>query len=511
MNSWEVISQVRSRVSAETGTIRSQAPLRIALCYPSPYSVGMSSLGFQTIYREIHAHAGAAAERAFVPDLPGAYRQQRLPVFSYENETPLSDFPVVAFSISYELEITGVFELLQLGGIPIRREERSAKHPLIIAGGPLTYSNPLPLAPFVDLILLGEAEELIHGFLDAVGSMGRDELLRNFAGRPGCFVPGQTPALPGIAKADDRLLPARSQIITAETVLSSMFLIEPERGCSRGCTYCVMRRTTNDGMRLVPPEKVISLIPESARRIGLVGAAVTDHPGTRNIVRSIVDSGREVGISSLRADRLDEELVGLLRRGGYRTLTTASDGASQRMRDAIERRTGEKHLLAAAELVRKFQLERLKLYEMIGLPGETEEDIDELVRFSLEVARIAPISIAVSPFVAKRNTPLDGAAFEPIPSLEKKLARLRAGVKDKVEIRPVSARWAWVEYMLSQGNEAAGHAALEAWRAGGSYAAWKRALSGSQTEQNGPGPSPRPGPGPSPRPGPGPGNSLDRI
>jgi radical SAM superfamily enzyme YgiQ (UPF0313 family) len=256
-----------------------------------------------------------------------------------------------------------------------------------------------------------------------------------------------------------------------------MFLIEPERGCSRGCTYCVMRRTTNGGMRLVPPERVVSLIPDHARRVGLVGAAVTDHPGIKTIVRALVENGREVGISSLRADRLDDELVGLLCRGGYRTLTTASDGASSQLRAAIERHTEERHLRAAAELVRKHGLERLKLYEMIGLPGETLEDIDELVRFSLELARIAPLSLAISPFVAKHNTPLDGSPFEPIPSLERKLARLRAGVKDKVEIRAVSTRWAWVEYKLSQGTETEGLAALEAWRAGGTFAAWKRALS----------------------------------
>jgi radical SAM superfamily enzyme YgiQ (UPF0313 family) len=255
-----------------------------------------------------------------------------------------------------------------------------------------------------------------------------------------------------------------------------MFLIEPERGCSRGCTYCVMRRTTNGGMRLVPPEKVLSLVPDVARRVGLVGAAVTDHPGIKDVVRAIVKSGREIGISSLRADRLNDELVELLRSGGYRTLTTASDGASQRLRDAVQRRTSESHLIRAAELAHKHKYEQLKLYEMIGLPDETLADIDELARFCLELARITPVSLAISPFVAKRNTPLDGAHFEPISSLDNKLSRLRACLKDKVEIRPTSARWAWIEYMLAQGGEEAGMAALEAWRAGGSFAAWKRAF-----------------------------------
>jgi radical SAM superfamily enzyme YgiQ (UPF0313 family) len=482
MNSWEIISQARQRAGEETGALRVRAPFQVALCYPSTYSVGMSSLGFQTIYREIHGHAGAAAERAFLPDSPEDYRRLRMPVFTYESETPIANLPVVAFSVSYELEITGLLEMLDLSGIPLLRGERTARHPLIVAGGPLTYCNPLPLAPFADLIILGEAEELIHDFLTAAAGMARSALLERMARVPGCFVPGQSPGPGAIAKAADGRLPAYSQIVTKNTVLRSMFLIEPGRGCSRGCTYCVMRRTTNGGMRPVSPDKILSLIPGGARRVGLVGAAVTDHPAIREIVRAVVDGGREIGISSLRADRLDDELVGLLARGGYRTLTTASDGVSQRLRDRIQRRTKEEHLIRAAELARKFQLERLKLYEMIGLPGETLADMDELVRFSLELARIIPLSLAVSPFVAKRNTPLDRAPFEPPASLNRKLSRLREGIKDRVEIRSVSARWAWVEYMLSQGGETAGLAAVAAWRAGGSFADWKRAFSMMEQE-----------------------------
>jgi radical SAM superfamily enzyme YgiQ (UPF0313 family) len=476
MNSWNLVEEVRGRLREEEGTLRKQAPLRVALCYPSPYDVAMSSLGYQTIYREIHRHDGATAERAFVPDRADVYRKSRTPLFSYEGETSLSDYPVLAFSVSYELEITGLFDILDLSAIPLLREERNERHSLVIAGGPLTNSNPIPLAPFADVILLGEGEELIHTFLDAAASLPRSRLLQMISRTPGCFVPGLTPDLPPIAKARDDLLPARSQIVTRNTVLSSMFLIEPERGCSRGCTYCVMRRTTNDGMRTVQPEKLLSLLPAGARRIGLVGAAVTDHPGIKQIVRGIVDSGREVGISSLRADRLDKEFVGLLARGGYRTLTTASDGASQRLRNFVDRKTTEQHLIRAAHLARECRLQRLKLYEMIGLPGETSSDIDELVRFSREVSRIIPLSLSVAPFVAKRHTPLDGCSFEPIPQLETKMSRLRAGLKGKAEVKPASPRWAWVEFMLSQGDERAGLAAMDAWRAGGRFSDWKRAF-----------------------------------
>jgi radical SAM superfamily enzyme YgiQ (UPF0313 family) len=327
MSYWDLVNKVRQRVNEEQGTLRKASSLRVALCYPSSYSVGMSSLGYQTIYREIHFHSDAGAERAFLPDEPGEYRKSQSPIFTYEGETPLSDFPVIAFSIAYELELPGIFEMLDLSGIPLLRQDRTKKDPLIVAGGPLTNSNPEPLAPFVDLIILGEGEELIHDLLDASAEMNRDDLLAHFSTLRGCYVPGKSSHVPAIAKVDDSRLPACSQILTRHAVLASMFLIEPERGCSRGCDYCVMRCTTNGGMRPVPPEKVLSLIPENARRVGLVGAAITDHPMINEIVYAIVTSGREIGISSLRADRLNEELVGLLAKGGYRTLTTASDGA----------------------------------------------------------------------------------------------------------------------------------------------------------------------------------------
>jgi radical SAM superfamily enzyme YgiQ (UPF0313 family) len=476
MSQWNVVTQIRRRVQEEEGTLRKAAALKVALCHPSSYAAAMSSLGFQTIYREINLHPDASAERAFLPDKPEDYRKIRAPILTYESETPLSNFPVIAFSIAYELELPGIFEMLDLSGIPLLRQDRTEKHPLIIAGGPLTYSNPAILAPFIDLILLGEGEELIHDFLDTAASAGREGLLSRFANTPGCFVPGLTSGTPKIAKVRDERLPAFSQILTKNTVLTSMFLIEPERGCSRSCAFCVMRCTTNGGMRLVSPEKAFSLIPENARRVGLVGAAVTDHPRIQDLVRMIVDSGREIGVSSLRADRLNRELVQLLARGGYKTLTTAADGPSQRLRDLVDRRITEHQLIHAAELVRSVGLQRMKLYEMVGLPGETLDDIDELIRFALDLSRIAPLSISISPFVAKRNTPLDGMPFESIPSQTAKLSRIRSGLKGKVEMKPASARWAWIEYMLSQGDESAGLAAMDAWKDGGGFSSWKRAF-----------------------------------
>jgi len=471
-----------ARLADEVGTIYKQAGLAFALCYPSPYAVGMSSLGFQTIYRGLNALPDVCAERAFLPDDARAAVAAGEPLRTYESARPVGDFPVVAFSLAYELELAGLVDCLDLAGIPLFADERAAradKFPLVVIGGPLTFSNPVPAAPYADVMLLGEAEETIVELVAAIrAEPDRRRLIAGLASRPGFYVPSVHGAQPpAVAAAHDSLLPAYSQILTPHTELSNMFLIEPERGCHRGCTYCVMRRSTNGGMRLVAPARVKALIPAGAQRVGLVGAAVTDHPGLPEILRHIVDGGREVGISSLRADRLNDEIVGLLKRGGYRTLTTAADGASERMRDVIARKTKERHILRAAQLCRAHGMTQFKLYMMLGLPSETNDDIDELARFGLELARAAPrVIFGIAPFVAKRKTPLDGAPFEAIEVIEDRLARLRAAVKGRVVLRPTSPKWAWVEYRLAQGGFAAGRAAAVAARAGGRFADWKAAL-----------------------------------
>ncbi|MDH3200729.1 MAG: B12-binding domain-containing radical SAM protein [Myxococcales bacterium] len=473
---------VRAEITAylrdEIGAIDKEAPESVALVYPSPYRVAMSSLGYQTIYRTINSIDGMAAHRAFLPDDIEAWRHSGMPLVTYERLRPVSDYPVIAFSVAYETELAGLIETLELSGIPPLASDRTSRHPIVFAGGPLTFSNPLPLAPFVDAIVMGEADQSIHPVLRAIFDCdSRDSALRTLAAHPHVFVSGlHGDILPPIDKADSQKLPAFSQIITPHTELRNMFLVEPERGCHRGCTYCVMRRSTNDGMRVVKKERVLSLVPDAAKRVGLVGAATTDHPQITEIVNALADTGREVGLSSLRADRLTDDLVAALRRGGHRILTTASDGSSQRMRDAIQRGTSEEQLRRAALLARRHGLKRLKLYLMVGLPGETDEDIDEMVEFGKELSSLIPLSLGVAPFVAKRNTPLDGEPFAGINLVDGRLQRLRRGVRGRVDVRATSARWAWVEYVLAQGGRAEGLAVLEAVKSGGRFSDWKRAF-----------------------------------
>jgi radical SAM superfamily enzyme YgiQ (UPF0313 family) len=469
---------VRQRLSAETGRIDKQAPLSVALAYPSPYAVAMSSLGYQRIYRAIQERPGMAAERVPLPDggdRPGAEIER--PV-SYESLRELGEFPILAFSVAYEIELAGLVRMLDASGIPALREERDEHHPFVLAGGPLTFSNPLTLAPFADAVILGEAEELVCSVLEIIqGAHTRERALADLAHEPHVFVPAHHGArLPEIAACDDALLPAWSAIRTPHTELSDMLLIETARGCSRGCTYCVMRRTTNGGMRVVDKEVVLEAIPREVRRVGLVGAAVSDHPRIAEIVGALADRGTQVGLSSLRPDRLKDDFVQTLRRAGYRTLTTALDGASQRLRDLIERRGREQHYLAAAESAKRHGMDRLKLYLMVGLPTETDADIDECARFVSELSRILPVALGIAPFCAKKNTPLDGMPFAGIDVVERRLARLRRGLRGRADVRDTSARWAWLEYVLSQGTEREGRAVLDAVRAGGRFADYRRAF-----------------------------------
>lgn len=481
--------KIVSRLKAEKGSRFFQGGPRVALLYPSPYKAGMSSLGYQWILSQLLA-AGLSAERAFLPDTMDT--KHRNPILSYETQTPISNFPVIGISLAYELELAGLINCLKLAGIPPLRKDRGPQDPRIILGGPITFSNPLPAAPFVDAILLGESEEHVVQCFHSAIHEAREDWLDEVEQTPGGFVPERHKVtLPPIAKATDILLPARSHIISPEAELRNMFLIEGERGCHRSCTFCVMRRSTNGGMRLVTPERILSFVPEYASRVGLVGAAISDHPKLIGLLEKIIESGREIGISSLRADRIARkpDISRLLRMGGYSTLTVASDAASQRLRRNISKGTLEKHLIECAKQAALHKYKLLKVYMMIGLPQEDQDDLDELIRFSQELAKIHPIALGVAPFVPKKNTPMDSANFAGIKAVEKRLKYIQKGLrptKGRAVLRSTSARWAWVEYKLAQGGPEMGLAVLRAVEDGGKFADWKRHLSSVDEEKMSP-------------------------
>ncbi|MEO7109409.1 MAG: radical SAM protein, partial [Polyangiaceae bacterium] len=320
MASRDLETVVRRRLADETGRISKQAPFTVALAYPSPYGAAMSSLGYQRIYRAIMDADGLACERVFLDDEAESAPLSQTRPLTYESRRPLEDFPVIAVSVAYELELAGLVAMLDAAKIPVFREERDHRHPILLAGGPLTFSNPLPLGAIADAIVIGEAESIVIDALRILETdASRDSKLDSLSRLPHVYVPSlHGDGLPLVAKVDDAELPAFSTIVTPHAVLSGMFLIETERGCSRACTYCVMRRSTNGGMRVVPMDVILDRIPEDTKKVGLVGAAVSDHPKITQLVNHFADKGIDVGLSSLRPDRLNDEFVGALKRAGTR-------------------------------------------------------------------------------------------------------------------------------------------------------------------------------------------------
>jgi tRNA A37 methylthiotransferase MiaB len=478
-------SAIRERLAAEVGTLGIDQPASICLAYPSPYRVGMSSLGFQTLYRVLHER-GLGCHRAFLPDewepTSLEWPPPKATILSYEAERPLGNYPIVGVSVAYELEVAGLIRLLHGAGIPILARDRGRRDPIVIGGGPLTDSNPAALLPFVDVLIAGEGEELLPMAVERIlDARDRDDALAQLASLPhtilGEVEAGQFADLPTCATVARTLLPAKSAITTPHTELADMFLIEPERGCSRQCTFCVMRGPSTGGMRLVTSDTVVDAIPQHARRVGLVGAAVTDHPALEELVARIVDDGRGIGISSLRADRLTPTLLERLAKGGYRQITVASDGISERMRELLVRKIDADDLVRAAELVRAdARLTGLKIYEMIGVPTEDDSDVAELVAFVKSLAKRCRITLGISTFVAKRNTPLDAQPFVGVAVAEARLAAIRKGLAGVARMRPQPPRWAHVEWLLAQAGPEGGHAALRAVERGGGYRAWVQAF-----------------------------------
>jgi len=453
---------------------------RLLLGYPAPYRVGMSSLGYLTLHREVSARPDWSVERVFGDPSPRPSASRAgARLGSLETGASVEDFHALGISVAHELDIPAVAALLQSLGLRPRRSERRERRggPLVVVGGPLTAINPRPLAALADLVVVGEAETAIHRLCDALEEgLTADHGQELLGEADGCWWPQTGAPPPPPLRVDTEHLPAHSGLWSPDAELRDMFLVEVGRGCNRACAFCATSRTAAGRCRVVAADGVLARVPERATRVGLVGAAVSDHPDLSEIVDSLVESGREVGLSSIRADRLNEDLVALLARAGLRTLTLGVDGASARLRRQVHKGVTEEHLVQGAHLAAGAGLRRLKLYQLVGLPGETDEDLDELVSFTQRLSRILPVTLAVSPFVPKPGTELADAPQAPPKEVDRRLRYIRKSLQGRVRIQPASARWAWVEALIAQGDESTGEAVLRAWERGGKFAHFKREL-----------------------------------
>ncbi|BBO71900.1 radical SAM protein [Desulfosarcina alkanivorans] len=472
----------------ERGVIRKPAAgrIRVALVYPNSYHVGMSNLGFQTVYRLINDIDHVVCERAFLPEQDGGKNQR---VLTVESQTPIEDFDIIAFSISYENDAPAVLTILETAGLPLPAARRGTTFPLVMAGGVFCFLNPEPLAPFIDAFLLGEAEVLISAFFETFDpSVDKQDNLLDMARRvSGLYVPAfyqvnykedgtlaefsplfdVPPAVRRLVVPDLSKLPTASTILTPDTTFSDTYLIEVSRGCPHGCRFCsagyVYRPPRFRPLGLLDPQ-----VDEGCAltdRIGLVGAAVSDLPGIRELCAK--DRGREVrfSFSSLRADALDGPLVDALKKSRVKTATIAPDAGSERMRRVVNKGVTEDHVVAAADILVAAGIPNLKVYFMTGLPTETDDDVAAIVdlvkrikhRFlqtSRGKGRIGEITVSLSSFVPKPFTPFQWVAMDDVKTLKRKNKMVKTGLKKTANVRVHAdvPRWAYLQGVIARGD-----------------------------------------------------------
>ncbi len=467
--------QLKPLLDAETGTIFRHAPTKVALCFPNRYAVGMASLGFQVIYRMFNQEEGFACERAFLPDDVDAFKASGEALPLMESGDAVGNADILAISVSFELDLVNIIRLLEISGLNPWANERTDSDPLVIVGGPFTSSNPYPLAPVADVILIGDGEMTVPMISEAWRmASSREEFFDFIEGRPGIFLPKRDTHEPLWATAPKEKLPAYSQIVTPNSELSNMFLVEAQRGCPRPCTFC-LARTMYGPNRNNEADDLLACIPDWVEKVGLVGAALSDFKHTKYVGRTLTERGIKLGVSSIRADTVDEELAQILKDGGLRSFTVASDAASQRLRDWMKKGISEEDLIRTAEISRKLGFSGLKVYMMIGLPPETDDDISELIEFSRKLSKIARVAMGISPFVPKRHTPHHADPFTSIDTIEKRLKRIQKELRREMELRNVSAKWAWVESVIARGGPDIAKAAYMV-RNNESFGAWTKAL-----------------------------------
>lgn len=478
----------RQLVDSEIGTIRKSwhQKISIALVYPNRYHVGMSSLGYQTLYDLLNGLDHVVCERAFLPDGKGTETVRPVLI---ESGRPIADADIIAFSISFENDYPHLLTILDQAGIPLRSSERSARHPLVIAGGVACFLNPEPIAPFIDCFLLGEAEGILPRFFQ-VFEPGRDkqELLKNLACRvPGAYVPAFYHAryhadgtLATFEPLEDVPLKIKrvylknldqistcSAVLTPHTTFDRTFLIEVGRGCPHGCRFCSAGFIYRPP-RFRPMAQLKQTIDRGARltdRIGLVGAAVSDLPQIEELCAKFNDQNIRISFSSLRADRLTPGLLSILKKSDVKTATIAPEVGSERMRRVINKGITEEDVLTAATMLVENGIPNLKLYFMIGLPGETGADIDAIIKLAKQIKHrfltssrarkhIGTITISLNSFVPKPATPFQWAAMDEVGTLKKKIKTIKNELKKVANLRINSdiPKWAYLQAMFSRGD-----------------------------------------------------------
>jgi radical SAM superfamily enzyme YgiQ (UPF0313 family) len=499
----------RNPLFHEKGSVRKKWKNRtpIALIYPNIYKLGMSNLGFQIVYQLLNQDDSIVAERVFLPE------SGRKPL-SLESGRPLADFPLLFFSVSFEQDYQHLILLLESAGISPLASERTAKsstikayagggQPLVVAGGVAAFMNPEPLAPFVDLFIIGEAEPVLDSvlarLLPGMSGSSREELLAGIgADLPGCYVPAlyqvtydphgnfqsttPKPEYAGLPKRIKKVImtspgnvAGHSTILTPEAEFSDLYMTELGRGCSRGCRFCAAGFIYRPP-RLWQAQTIINAIdsrPAGTPRVGLLGMEMARAEDVAMISDYLSGQSCSLSFSSLRADIINSPLLKLLGSSNLKSAAIAPDGASERLRLVINKGITENDVLSAAEILAKQNIRNLKLYFMIGLPTETQLDLEEMVDLIMKVkgiilavgrarGRLSTLTLSINCFIPKPWTPFQYHPMDNVVRLKKKMKFLRrkVGGEPNIRIKTESPDKAYLQAVLSRGDRRVGHALL---------------------------------------------------
>jgi radical SAM superfamily enzyme YgiQ (UPF0313 family) len=486
-------------LSSERGTIRKKSfALRVALGFPNSYEVGMSNLGYQTVYRLLNQIEGVVCERFFAKlfDEMLDFSTPRS-VKTLESDLNIRSFDIVAFSVPFELDYLNVLKLLRVSSIPLLSSQRGPSEPLIIAGGVAITLNPETIAPFFDCLLIGEAEEVLPDFMRAYSQsaknrISKEERLLNLSKIKGVYVPQfydiiydqegkikKREIKKGVFGRVERRKAEVSKIETFSSISSpymhfkDSFLVEVGRGCARGCLFCAAGYIYRP-CRFHDKDSILSQVERhkgDVRHVGLVGSLISDHPSLEDICSTLHQRGLEIGVSSFRVDKISSSLLKILVQSGLKTLTIAPEVGSEKMWKVINKNISREDVLKSTRIAAEACIDNLKLYFMIGLPFEQEEDVEGIVNLIQQMyeiymsagscgkdSRKRKIILSINPFVPKPHTPFQWAAMNREKELKSKMKKIETKVKNLkgIHVEKKSIRQAILQGILSLGNRRVG-------------------------------------------------------